>query len=162
MTMYNRTDKIKHFNKLRNPSAAQKDYQLLKNSNPSLPRLARYGRNPERYADDILYDLLDSCTADKIVANRGDKATNAATSKPTVKGNTNRGNGSKKNGNGSKQTAKKSNSSAKSNKAVTPKSAPAEQVPSPTPSEPENLQTESTPSKATAVEGAEGEDAKKK
>lgn len=160
--MYNRTDKIKHFNKLRNPSAAQKDFQLLKKSNPSISRLARYERNPERYADDILYDLLDSCTADKIAKNRGDKTANTATSKPAAKGNANSGNGSKKNGNGSKQTAKKPNSSAKSIKAVKPKPAPAEQVPSPTPSEPETAQTEPTPPKATVMEGAEGEDSKKK
>lgn len=160
--MYNRADKIRYFNKLRNPSAAQKDLQLLKKSNPSLSRLGRYGRNPERYADDILYDLLDTCTEDKIAANRGDKTADTETYKPTAKSNTNRGNGSKKNGSGSQQTAKKPNSSAKSTKTVKPKPTPAEQVPSPTPSEPETAQTEPTPPKATAVEGAEGEDAKKK
>lgn len=69
--MYSRTDKIRYFNALRKPSAAQKDYELLKKNNPSLSRLARYGRNPDRYADDILYDLLDCCTAEDIEANRG-------------------------------------------------------------------------------------------
>ena len=69
--MYSRTDKIRHFNELRKPSAARKDFELLKKNNPSLSRLARYERNPERYADDILYDLLDCCTAEDIKANRG-------------------------------------------------------------------------------------------
>lgn len=80
---YNRNVKIGHFNRLRSPSGAQKDLQLLKKKNPSHPRLARYARNPERYADNILYDLLDCCTAEEIIKNRcGEKTTETPSQDP--------------------------------------------------------------------------------
>lgn len=62
--------KLDNFRKLRNPAHAIKDLALLKSKNPTLDRLVRYSRNPLRYADDILYDLLDCCSADKVVSNR--------------------------------------------------------------------------------------------
>lgn len=62
--------KLDSFRKLRNPAHALEDLALLKNKNPTLDRLVRYSRNPLRYADDILYDLLDCCSADKVVSNR--------------------------------------------------------------------------------------------
>lgn len=67
-------EKLDNFRKLRDSAEALKDVALLKSKNPSLDRLNRYERNPPRYADEILYDLLDCCSADKIASNRkGDK-----------------------------------------------------------------------------------------
>lgn len=65
-------EKLDNFRKLRNSADALKDIALLKSKNPTLDRLNRYERNPSRYADEILYDLLDCCSADKIVSNRKD------------------------------------------------------------------------------------------
>lgn len=62
--------KLDSFRKLRNPAQAIKDLALLKSTNPTLDRLVRYSRNPLRYADEILYDLLDCCSAEKVVSNR--------------------------------------------------------------------------------------------
>jgi len=145
--MYSRTDKIRHFNALRKPSAARKDFELLKKNTPSLSRLARYERNPERYADDILYDLLDCCTAEDIKANRGNSTDD--TKKTAAKDNTKRGGGSKKTAGASKKGTR-----AVGRKSTEQKS---ETVP-----EQEYVEKASGSSETTPVEGAEGEDAKKK
>ena len=145
--MYSRTDKIRHFNALRKPSAARKDFELLKKNNPSLSRLARYERNPERYADDILYDLLDCCTAEDIKVNR--RNTTSDTKKSAAKGNTKRGGSSKKTAGRIK----------KSTRAVGKKAT--EQM-SETILEQEHVEEASGSSETIPVEGAEGEDAKKK
>ena len=152
--MYSRTDKIRHFNTLRNPSAAQKDFELLKKNNPSLSRLARYGRNPMRYADDILYDLLDCSTAEDIEANRGKSTDNAKRS--VAKGNTNRSGGSKKAAGNSKRTSSRKK---KDTNAVGQKDTGQESTKNP---EQKHVSTISDSSETTAVAGAQGEDAKKK
>lgn len=153
-TMYSRTDKIRHFNTLRKPSAAQKDFELLKKNNPSLSRLARYGRNPERYADDILYDLLDCSTAEDIEANRGTSTNDAKGS--AVKGKTNRGGGSKKAAGNSKRTSSRKK---KDTKAVGQKDTGQKSTKNP---KQEHVATISESSETTTVDGAQGEDAKKK
>lgn len=65
-------EKLDIFRKLRSSADAKKDFDLLRSKNPTLDRLERYERNPERYADEILYALLDCCTADMIVGNRNE------------------------------------------------------------------------------------------
>ena len=126
---YSRNEKIGHFNRLRRPSAAQKDLQLLKEKNPSHPRLSMYGRNPERYADNILYDLLDCCMAEEIIKNRcGEKTTETPSQDP--------------------------GQVAQGNAVEEPQNL----------TDPKNLdgQQPKQAAEAAAVDGAEGEDAKKK
>lgn len=97
-------EKLDNFRKLRKSADALKDIALLKSKNPTLDRLNRYERNPMRYADEILYDLLDCCSADKIVNNRkGDKketATPKGGNKNGGKSKGNNKNGSKSKGSG--------------------------------------------------------------
>lgn len=71
--MYNFKEKKLHFNALRNPDAAVYDLQLLRKERPWLPQLRTYGRDPKRYADEILYSLLDHTTRENIRAFRRQK-----------------------------------------------------------------------------------------
>ncbi len=64
--MYSFKEKKTHFVALRNPDVAQYDLELLAKEIPGFPQLATFSRNPKRYADDILYALLDCATRDKI------------------------------------------------------------------------------------------------
>ena len=57
--MYSFKEKKTHFVALRNPDVAQYDLELLAKEVPGFPQLATFLRNPKRYADDILYALLD-------------------------------------------------------------------------------------------------------
>ena len=57
--MYSFKEKKTHFVALRNPDVAQYDLELLAKEVPGFPQLATFSRNPKRYADDILYALLD-------------------------------------------------------------------------------------------------------
>ena len=45
-------------------------FSLLDDENPRHPKLTRFARDPQRYADEILYALLDICDADEIEDNR--------------------------------------------------------------------------------------------
>lgn len=67
---YNFKEKKTHFTALRNPDAAVYDFELLRKKRPLLPQLKTYARDPKRYADDILYSLLDYTTRDEIRAFR--------------------------------------------------------------------------------------------
>lgn len=67
---YNFKEKKTHFIALRNPDAAVYDFELLRKKRPLLPQLKTYARDPKRYADDILYSLLDYTTRDEIRAFR--------------------------------------------------------------------------------------------
>nr|WP_295287928.1 hypothetical protein [uncultured Prevotella sp.] len=68
--MYNRREKLQLFNQLRGEDHAKADLSLLEEENPRHPKLTRFARDPQRYADEILYALLDICDADEIEDNR--------------------------------------------------------------------------------------------
>lgn len=57
--MYGFKEKTKYFNELRNSAAAEADLSLLQAVAPAHPKLKMFARNPQRYANDILYTLLD-------------------------------------------------------------------------------------------------------
>lgn len=66
----NRREKLQLFNKLRESSHAEADLALLKDVNPRHAKLTRFSRDPKRYADEILYALLDECDGADIVDHR--------------------------------------------------------------------------------------------
>mgnify|MGYP004574761067 FL=1 len=68
--MYNRREKLQLFNQLRGEEHAKADLSLMEEENPRHPKLTRFARDPQRYADEILYALLDICDADEIEDNR--------------------------------------------------------------------------------------------
>ena len=68
--MYSFKEKQKHYTELRNPDAAEQDLELLRKKQPELSTLSMFSRNPKRYADDILYALLDVAERDEIRNNR--------------------------------------------------------------------------------------------
>lgn len=68
--MINRREKLQLFNKLRGTGHAEADLALLKEVNPRHPKLTRFARDPKRYADEILYALLDECDEGDIVDHR--------------------------------------------------------------------------------------------
>ncbi|WP_287644310.1 hypothetical protein [Bacteroides sp.] len=68
--MYGFKEKTKYFNELRNVAAAAADLNLLQVSAPAHPKLKMFARNPQRYADDILYTLLDLKSKEAIRINR--------------------------------------------------------------------------------------------
>lgn len=68
--MYSFKEKQKHFSELQNPDAASLDLKLLTQKNPLHPLLRKFSRNPQRYANEILYQLLDVAERDEIRNNR--------------------------------------------------------------------------------------------
>lgn len=68
--MYSFKEKQKHFSELQNPDAASLDLQLLTQKTSSHPLLRKFSRNPQRYANEILYLLLDVAERDEIRTNR--------------------------------------------------------------------------------------------
>jgi hypothetical protein len=66
----NRREKLQVFNKLRGISHAEADLALLEDVNPRHAKLTRFSRDPKRYADEILYALLDECDGADIVDHR--------------------------------------------------------------------------------------------
>lgn len=68
--MISRREKLQLFNKLRGAGHAEADLVLLKEVNPRHPKLTRFARDPKRYADEILYALLDECDEGDIVDHR--------------------------------------------------------------------------------------------
>ena len=65
--MISRREKLQLFNKLRGTVHAEADLALLEDVNPRYPKLTRFARDPKRYADEILYALLDECDEEDIV-----------------------------------------------------------------------------------------------
>lgn len=61
---------MQFFNKLRGAGHAEADLALLEDVNPRHPKLTRFARDPKRYADEILYALLDECDEGDIVDHR--------------------------------------------------------------------------------------------
>ena len=68
--MISRREKLQLFNKLRGTVHAEADLALLEDVNPRYPKLTRFARDPKRYADEILYALLDECDEGNIVDHR--------------------------------------------------------------------------------------------
>ena len=68
--MISRREKLQLFNKLRGAGYAEADLALLEDVNPRHPKLTRFARDPKRYADEILYALLDECDEGDIVDHR--------------------------------------------------------------------------------------------
>lgn len=68
--MISRREKLQLFNKLRGTVHAEADLALLEDANPRHPKLTRFARDPKRYADKILYALLDECDEADIVDHR--------------------------------------------------------------------------------------------
>lgn len=68
--MISRREKLQLFNKLRGTVHAEADLALLEDVNPRHPKLTRFARDPKRYADEILYALLDECNEGDIVDHR--------------------------------------------------------------------------------------------
>lgn len=68
--MISRREKLQLFNKLRGAGHAEADLALLEDVNPRHPKLTRFARDPKRYADEILYALLDECDEGDIVDHR--------------------------------------------------------------------------------------------
>ena len=68
--MISRREKLQLFNKLRGTGHAEADLALLEEVNPRHPKLTRFSRDPKRYADEILYALLDECEEGDIVDHR--------------------------------------------------------------------------------------------
>ena len=68
--MISRREKLQLFNKLRGAGHAEADLALLEEVNPRYPKLTRFARDPKRYADEILYALLDECDEGDIVDHR--------------------------------------------------------------------------------------------
>ena len=68
--MISRREKLQLFNKLRGADHAEADLDLLEDVNPRHPKLIRFARDPKRYADEILYALLDECDEEDIVDHR--------------------------------------------------------------------------------------------
>ena len=68
--MISRREKLQLFNKLRGAGHAESDLALLEDVNPRHPKLTRFARDPKRYADEILYALLDECDEGDIVDHR--------------------------------------------------------------------------------------------
>lgn len=68
--MISRREKLQLFNKLRGVGQAEADLALLEDVNPRHPKLTRFARDPKRYADEILYALLDECDEGDIVDHR--------------------------------------------------------------------------------------------
>lgn len=68
--MISRRKKLQLFNKLRSAGHAEADLALLEDANPRHPKLTRFARDPKRYADEILYALLDERDEGDIVDHR--------------------------------------------------------------------------------------------
>ena len=69
--MYSFKEKKRHFSDLKNTSAAESDLLLLKSKVKQV--IPAWERQPKRYADDILYRLLDVATREEIRINRRER-----------------------------------------------------------------------------------------
>lgn len=68
--MYSFKEKNRHYRELVDPSHAQADFTLLKASDPTNATVVAAVGCPSRYADQILFALLEVKTREEIVANR--------------------------------------------------------------------------------------------
>lgn len=68
--MYSFKEKNRHYRELVDPSHAQADFTLLKASDPTNATVMAAVGCPSKYADQILFALLEVKTREEIVANR--------------------------------------------------------------------------------------------
>lgn len=68
--MYSFKEKNRHYRDLVDPSHAQADFTLLKASDPTNATVMAAVGCPSKYADQILFALLEVKTREEIVANR--------------------------------------------------------------------------------------------
>ena len=68
--MIHNKEKLRIFRILNNPKQATADLKLLMERCPANTELHKFQRNPERYAGDILYALIDVATEQLISDNR--------------------------------------------------------------------------------------------
>lgn len=66
-------NKLYLFQRLRSNRHAAADFELLKTKAPGHKNIDKFSRNPQRYAFDILYDLLDVATEEEVLLNRQPK-----------------------------------------------------------------------------------------
>lgn len=71
---YSFKEKQNHFQALRAAQHAVADLALLEQKAPALPQLRKFKLLPVRYADEILYALLDVCPREQIVSHRREVA----------------------------------------------------------------------------------------
>lgn len=71
---YSFKEKQNHFQALRAAQHAVADLVLLEQKVPALPQLRKFKLLPVRYADEILYALLDVCPREQIVSHRRESA----------------------------------------------------------------------------------------
>lgn len=67
---YSFKEKQNHFRALRAEQHALADLALLEQKAPALPQLRKFKLLPVRYADEILYALLDVCSREQVVSHR--------------------------------------------------------------------------------------------
>lgn len=67
---YSFKEKQNHFRALRAEQHALADLALLEQKAPALPQLRKFKLLPVRYADEILYALLDVCSREEVVSRR--------------------------------------------------------------------------------------------
>ena len=67
---YSFKEKQNHFRALRAEQHALADLALLEQKAPALPQLRKFKLLPVRYADEILYALLDVCSREEVVSHR--------------------------------------------------------------------------------------------
>lgn len=103
--MYSRREKIEHFDRLKGGEYAADDVKLLEQKMPSHPKLYRLKQFPQRYAHDILYALLDVCSAEEIEKNR--KPAAGGSSKASTKKDGSSKASTKKASSGKKNTSSK-------------------------------------------------------
>lgn len=75
--MYSFKEKKKHLEELSNKDAAEADLLLLKQVQPTFHSIRTFERNPKRYAQDILYALLDYRSRDEIRTHRRESLSKA-------------------------------------------------------------------------------------
>jgi chromosome segregation ATPase len=63
-------EKTKAFRDIKNPDAASDDLRLLRDSGFDKKKCDRFARDPKRYADDILFALLDAASSADIIRHR--------------------------------------------------------------------------------------------
>jgi outer membrane biosynthesis protein TonB len=131
--MYSFKEKNRHYRELVDPSHAQADFTLLKASDPTNATVMAAVGCPSKYADQILFALLEVKTREEIVANRRtlSKANEKATAPKAPK-------------------APKADTAPKAPKVKTPK------VETPKPNEPKEAEKKSQPKKSPSTQPSAG------
>lgn len=83
--MYTDKEKLNHFNDLLSSDKAQADLDLLVSLAPDTEGIETFRMEPARYADQILFHLLDFATREDIRMNRRSKDSGTVEKAPEVK-----------------------------------------------------------------------------